>query len=375
MRAAVLVPLTLITLAACDPNGILGSGDDVAAPRNLTYSVDPSGDPSAPSGLTLRWDDDGDPDLAVWHVYSRGRSGDAFGLRGSTSSTSFHDAGIPHLEYYVTAESVDGVESGPSDVVVVDERLALQGPSGLSTTSLNAAIALLWPDNAYLSEPAGFSHYRIYSAGYDLDADLCEDDWGLEGTTVAPEFVAGALANGRPRCFGISAISVEGWESLWSPVVHDTPRPDARNQVLYATQIDDLRAGFRFWNDVNRDGLSQPGELGLVGPGTDPGADFYLDLVSDRLYLVPQRVGTGVLPYGAGPVSDLTSIDVAPDLVYPQSPVEAQAGFGYVFAMDGGDGFARFGALRVTHVGRELIIFDWSFQTDPGNPQLLRAGG
>jgi len=375
MRAAVLVPLTLMTLVACDPNGVLGSGDDVAAPRNLTYTVDPSGDPGAPSGLTLRWDDDGDPDLAVWHVYSRARSGDAFGLRGSTTSTSFHDAGIPHLEYYVTAESVDGVESGPSPIVVVDERLALQRPNDLTPTSLDGAIALVWPDNAYLSEPAGFSHYRVYSASYDLDAGLCQDDWALEGTTVAPEFVAGALTNGRPRCFGISAIAVEGWESLWSPVVHDTPRPDARNVVLYATQIDDARAGFRFWNDLNRDGLSQRSELGLIGPGTDPTVDFFLDLVGDQLFLVPARVGTGVLPYGNGPVDDLTSIDVAPNQVYPQTALQAQPGFGYVFAMDGGDGWARFGALRVTHVGREFILFDWSFQTDPGNPQLVRAGG
>jgi len=35
----------------------------------------------------------------------------------------------------------------------------------------------------------------------------------------------------------------------------------------------------------------------------------------------------------------------------------------------------RYGALRVTHVGRDYVIFDWSFQTDPGNPELqIRAG-
>jgi hypothetical protein len=39
--------------------------------------------------------------------------------------------------------------------------------------------------------------------------------------------------------------------------------------------------------------------------------------------------------------------------------------------MDGGDGLLRFGALRVTHVGQDLLIFDWAFQTDPGNPELL----
>jgi hypothetical protein len=46
-----------------------------------------------------------------------------------------------------------------------------------------------------------------------------------------------------------------------------------------------------------------------------------------------------------------------------------------VFEMDGGDGFARFGALRVTHAGKNFIIVDWSFQTDPGNIELLVGRG
>jgi hypothetical protein len=41
--------------------------------------------------------------------------------------------------------------------------------------------------------------------------------------------------------------------------------------------------------------------------------------------------------------------------------------------MDGGDGFLRYGAVRVTHVGQTFLIFDWAYQTDPGNPELLVA--
>ena len=43
--------------------------------------------------------------------------------------------------------------------------------------------------------------------------------------------------------------------------------------------------------------------------------------------------------------------------------------------MPGGDGFLRFGAVRATHVGADFIIFDWSYQFDPGNPELHRHGG
>ena len=54
-----------------------------------------------------------------------------------------------------------------------------------------------------------FQNYRVYSTSYDLDATipLCGTDWRLEGTTVAPEFVAGALTNGISRCFTVTAFS------------------------------------------------------------------------------------------------------------------------------------------------------------------------
>ncbi|MEE8277549.1 MAG: hypothetical protein V3R89_02350, partial [Thermoanaerobaculia bacterium] len=115
-------------------------------------------------------------------------------------------------------------------------------------------------------------------------------------------------------------------------------------------------------------------ELGLTGAGSDGSMDFTLDQSGGQLLLVPLRAGTGTEVYGQGPVADLTSIDFAPDQTYSSAPIQAQPGWGYVWAMDGGDGFARFGSLRVSHVGRDLIIFDWGFQTDPGNPELLRAG-
>ncbi|MEE8062605.1 MAG: hypothetical protein V3T16_12290 [Gemmatimonadales bacterium] len=372
MRVTLLVAIVLVA-AGCDPDRLSNGGSGlVSPPSSLNYTVEPSGTPGAPTGLVLRWNDDGNPDLAVWHVYSRGSRGENFGLRGSTTSNSFHDEGIPHLEYYVTAEAFDGGESGPSPIVVVDERLALPAPAQLSPVSLDGAVALVWNDNAFESDPQGFSHYRVYSTGYDLDVGVCLTQWTLEGTTVAPEFIASALTNGAPRCFGISSATIEGWESLWSPIVHDTPRPDARNRVLFARQVDDLNAGFRFWQDLNGDGRVQDPELGLGGSGSDLSMDFTVDQTAGGLFLTPIRAGTGVEFYAAGPVADLTSIDYAPVQQYQATTIQALAGWGYVWAMDGGDGFARFGSLRVTHVGRDLIIFDWAFQTDPGNPELLR---
>lgn len=373
MRGYTLLVVLGLSTAACREDLFV---DDplIDPPTNLSYTVEPSGTPGSPSGVLLHWDFSNDPSLVVWHVYSRGSTGDSYELRGSTTSNTYHDNGIPHLQYYVTAEDDFGGESDPSNSVTIDERLALEKPATMVTTSLDGAIALTWSDNAYTSDPQGFSTYRVYSASYDLDLGLCGETWSLEGTTVAPEYIAGALTNGSPRCFGVSAISIEGFESLWSPVRSDTPRPDARNIVVYARQYSNTGSGFRFWRDLDNDDISDFNELGIISAGNLSDIDFSVERdIAGALFMTPVRSGTGVNVYGSVPVEDLTSIDYAANVNYPTSGIEAVPGWGYVFEMDGGDGFFRYGAVRVTHVGQNFLILDWAFQTDPGNPELIRA--
>lgn len=277
----------------------------------------------------------------------------------------------PVLLVLIAACSSDRTDPGiPPDV-----------PASLLSTTLDGAVALTWTDNSYTSDPANFESYRVYSTSYDFDTDSCGTSWGLEGTTVAPEFVVGALVNGTSRCFGVSATSSDGAESARSETVWDTPRPDTRNVLLYARQTQDAGSGFRFWDDLNSDLRVQDNELGLVGAGSSSSIDFSVERdVDGFLFLTPVRVNTGAEFYGPVPVGDLTSIDTAPCTPdssadgcapYTQTPIQASPGFGYVFETDGGDGFVRFGAVRVTHVGQTFLILDWAFQTDPGNFQLL----
>lgn len=255
-------------------------------------------------------------------------------------------------------------------------------PASLTNTTLDGAVALSWPDNAYTSDPDNFESYRVYSTSYDLDNDLCGTSWVLEGTTVAPEFVVGALTNGVSRCFAVTARSLDGAESARSEVRADTPRPDTRNVLLNTRQFQDAASGFRFWDDLNGDGQAQGNEVGLVRTGSASTVDFLVERdVSGAVYLTPVRAGTGVEFYNStSPVEDLTSVGFAPCIPdsspdgcapYTTSRIEASPGFGYVFETDGGDGFVRYGAVRVTHVGQTFIILDWAFQTDRGNPQLL----
>ena len=212
------------------------------------------------------------------------------------------------------------------------------------------------------------------TAGRSLDGNRVT----RHATTVAPEFLVGAMVNGVSRCFSVTAASPAGVESGRSTVVFDTPRPHSRNQVLYAIQVNPDSSGFRFWDD-DGDNLVEDGELGRVQDGTLLNVDFYVDRVAGHLFLTPSRPGTGVEFYALDPVSDLTSIDDAPCLGtdpnacsrYSTAAIEAGPGIGYVFEMEAGDAFLRYGSVRVTHVGINFLILDWGFQTDPGNPELL----
>jgi hypothetical protein len=262
-------------------------------------------------------------------------------------------------------------DNGPNGPGVTPE-----APSTLSSTSLDGAIALVWSDNPFVNDPDVFANYRVYSTSFDIDTGDCGSNFDVEGTTVAPEFLVGALANGVPRCFAVTAVSVDGLESNQSPFRGDTPRFDSRNIALSAAPVTANNSGFRFWDD-DGNGTVELDELGVVKSANAPDIDFFVDRDGNGdLFLTPVRAGTGVEYFDeADPVQDLTSIDFAPDLSdaggYRTTPIQALPGFGYVFEMDGGDDFPRYGAVRVQHVGTTFLILDWAYQPDPGNPELI----
>jgi len=212
----------------------------------------------------------------------------------------------------------------------------------------------------------------VYSASYDLNHGSCLTDWAIEGTTVAHVFLAGQLPNGVPRCFATSAISRDGLESDWSPLWQDTPRPDARNVLVWAFGVNTPQSGFRFWLDANANGYGDPGELGLVQDGNRSDIDFsvYVDPTDSSVWLAPKFAGDSLQLYQSTPVADLTSIDFAPATGYGRDTIQAVPGYGYVFQRNEGGAY-HYAALRVTAVSHQYVIFDWSVQTDPGNPELV----
>lgn len=371
MRAFVRLGLALsFLLVGCDeqtapPTGGGGGGPLVPVPQDLSYELDPSGSPGTPSGILLTWAPDTSSALSNYNVYSTGTVGGAYNLRAEVTSPSYHDAGVPDVQYFVTAVDVNGVETAGSNVVTVDSHLTLPAPDSLFSTSLNGAVELDWTDNAFASNPGAFKWYRVYSASAVSDT-LCGTDWVLEGATISPDFIVGVLTNGVTRCYGVSAIDTLGDESLWSPLREDTPRPDARNVALFPVETTPAQAGLEFW-----DGASG---FGLTVNGTSNSANFYVSQHADSsLWLVPVSA-SGTTMQSVGSVADLTSIDFAPASGYSSTSLQAVTGSGYVFQVVTG-AQVNYGAVRVTHVGRTFLVLDWSFQTAAGNPELVKAGG
>lgn len=250
----------------------------------------------------------------------------------------------------------------------------LAAPATLTSISLNSAVHLEWSDNAYASDPTDFNYYQVFSTSYNLDQNLCGGSWVTEGTTVAPEFLVGALTNGVPECFQVTAVSLDGIQSAGSPLRNDTPRPDGQNVIVFTTDTaGGAQSAFRFWLDANGNGLVDANELGLVGSATGGTMDFVVTHDSSGTYIEPQRAGVTMEVYGNTPIADLTAIDFAPDSGYTATGYQALPLWGYVFQINDGGQFYKYGALRVSAVGKNYIIFDWSYQTDPGNPELVRV--
>lgn len=260
--------------------------------------------------------------------------------------------------------STEGI-LGPGETV-------LRAPATLTSTSLDNAIELSWSDDSYISNPNQFRHYTVWSAAYDLDASTCLEPWSTEGTTVAPRFVVAALANSAPRCFRVNGESLDGGTSGYSPIRFDTPRYGSSVLTLRAAQVAPQSAGFTFWRDLNSDRKATRDELGWVGSEADPTIDLALDQVGPNLLLTPVRSDVRLLAWPTL-VGSLAEIDAAPVGGYTRGSLVASPGTGFVVEMDGPDGYRRYGALRIIGRGENFLYFEFAFQGDPGNPELLRA--
>jgi hypothetical protein len=304
MKLGCLLLAVALPLAACED--LTGPATNPDAAANVSYELVPSGDPAAPAGVLLTWDVPTSGRANSFNVYGRNATAGPWNLRATTTSPTFHDAGTPQVQYYVSTRDGNGNEIAQSAIVTIDLSPQLPAPLGLVSISLNAAIQLTWSSNAVSAAHGTFDRYIVYSTAYDGTRGVCTAGWVVEGTTVTDGFFVGNLANGVSRCFAVSAVTHDGHESPWSGTRLDTPRADGRNAFVYATSVKRDSSGFVFVEDAS-------GKLGVVGSSTRTDLDVTVERHADgSLWFAPGRGAVTIALYSAQPVGDLTSVDRAP---------------------------------------------------------------
>ena len=363
MKLRSLLLAAALPLAACE--SIVGPNANPDSPANVTYELVPSGDPNNPAGVLLSWDVPASGRANSFNVYGRNGTAGAWNLRATTTSTTFHDAGVPQVQYYVSTRDGNGNEIAQSQILTIDLSTRLPAPAGLTSVSLNGAVQLSWNSNAVDAAHGTFGRYYLYSTAYDGTRGVCTADWVLEGTTVTDGFFVGNLTNGVSRCFAVSAVTRDGHESQWSGTRLDTPRVDARNAFVYSTTARPDSSGFAFVEDAT-------GKFGVVGASSRTDLDVTLQRHSDgTLWFAPARASVTMTLYAQQAVTSLTAIDRAPSTGFGNTTIEAVPGYAYVFRIVKADG-VHFAAVRVAFITSTYVVFDWAYQNAAGNPELSR---
>lgn len=274
-------------------------------------------------------------------------------------------------EYYVAAVGAGGREAS-SDYAVqvtVPHPTPPDPPASLEVVALDGANYLRWSANA--RNAADFSFYRVY-----------QTDSGkiyLLGETDSEGFLDTRVQNGKTYRYHVTAVDNQGHESLGSPHAQGTPRPDYHGEWIYAFQDEPAKSGFRFPRDETTDPILS---------GTSPDRHFRLEVNAQGWWLVP---GPGVelhatffetkaLKCGPAADRDCKSVDRAPLTGYTFQALPLYSQVTYILRVPGEGGGVHYGAIRVTLLGfdqrgKALMIFDWAFQLQAGNPNLAPGPG
>ena len=227
---------------------------------------------------------------------------------------------------------------------------------------------LRWSDNARSADD--FSFYRLYLAADDGSEYLL-------GETDSEGFLDQLALNGDTYSYFVTSLDNQGHESLGSAVASGTPRPDFSGEWVYAYSDLPSQSGFRFEVDES---------VYPVVSGGSVDRHFRLEVDSQGWWLVPGPGAqiwdgwweTTALKCGVGSDADCASLDIAPLTGYTSVDMPLNPQATYVMKVIGDDGGQHYGALRVTLLGYDqndyaIMIFDWAYQLQAGNPNLAAA--
>jgi hypothetical protein len=176
------------------------------------------------------------------------------------------------------------------------------------------------------------------------------------GSTSCASFTDHSLTNGVTYYYAISSVDECGNESeLSTDLVYDTPRPDGHSYYLWAAESYPEDGGYDF------------SEYSSV-PWDYPTSDVYFGLDTLGYYVCAANDYTDIMDWGYA--TDLSDVDFAPESGWsPYADLEAIEGHAYIlWTADN-----HFAVLLIRDISGERLTFDWSYQTDAGNPELRVA--
>jgi len=217
-----------------------------------------------------------------------------------------------------------------------------QAPKGLRSITGDRAVYLYWEPN---SEP-DLAGYRVYrnnapSGYFKLIADVKE-----------PYYVDRDVQNGVTYYYAVSAYDRNGNESeLSEEDCFDTPRPEGYNMKIYERDYLPSFSGYSF-------AKYSP------CPYNSSDCDFYFDILNGVPLLIA-TIGTLIQDMGACEMDD---VDYAPLDGWDDDGV-VNALVQHVYVIWTKDN--HFAKIRVTAMGSNYLVFDWAYQIDEGDRELL----
>lgn len=373
-RAAVVILLLTGPLLACGHNDVLVPiGDTPAAPRSLAAAY-------YAGAVTVEWELAPDWSNEAFRVYSRRTSDPNYFMVAEVTSCSdglcaYQDWNVTAgqtYEYYVSAVDPDsGIETATATSVEVFVPMLVPPPvpDGPYVVALDGANFLAWGTDS--RGASDFSHYRVYQ-----DAGATSY---LLGETDSEGFLDLLAANGQTYAYFVTAIDSDGHESAGSVSASGTPRPDFHGEWVYDFAAQPTASGFRFEDDEGANPIRS---------GTAGDRHFRLETDVNGWWLV---AGPGTTIHQTGFVTTALKCGVAADAACTDVSVAPTSGFStvdmellpqttYVLRVIGGDGLVHYGAIRVELLGSDqngdpIMIFDWAYQLQAGNPNLAPATG
>ena len=356
--------------AACYTDGTLVGVEGSAPPRAVAATYY-GGAVTVTWELAPGWDGD------TFRVYSR-RSTDAdYYLVAQVTSCggavcSYTDTNIQagrSYDYYVAAVNPrSGGETPSADAVsvAVPQSVPPPVPNQLAVVALDDANYVHWSSAARDAED--FSLYRVYLEGTDGLSDVL-------GETDSEGFLDLLAENGLTYTYFVSAVDDMGHESAGSAATRGTPRPDYQAEWMYDYFDWPASSGFRF----RTSGQDDP-----VVSGTDANRHFRLETDADGWWLVPgpnadvnaQSWSTTALKCGVAADADCVDVKQAPTGGYVHDDLGLAPQTSYVLRVRGDDGQNHYGVIRVNLLGSDqngdaIMIFDWAYQLQPGNVDLV----